>query len=516
MTARLLSHDADGAPVAPDGRHRATVHVRGGVGATRVDLDELRGIESRLEDVVAQVSHLEAALTAGARGFALDAAAAPALAAAADDSVDTAVHDWWGSRRLGEEAFELLMSVRYARLLYQEAELAVHARTPAPSLVQYVLVLLGPGQFAVDAVRSVGARLTLVGRLPGMEPSTGVGYAIEGIGEILNLVHGDDDLPPDGIALDEAVRELGEHGQYIAPWFLVPRPFTYDGRTIDPDHVTAAQRLAIPLSIAFHTLTGRRPGSATDLRLTVAAPRDVPPDPDLPSVVDSLHTIHQDHGATPGTLEVRRTDHANGTRSWTVLLPSTQAMVPGGRNPVDNLTNVETFGGLVSDVEVGAARAMELVGISPDEPVAVVGFSQGGIVAMRLAADPLVRSRYNISTVVTAGSPVGHLPTPADTEVLHLEHLEDPFIGLDGTSNPEAAARTTVSRSLATGTAGELRFEIPPGESHSISEYARTAELALAAQEVSVTHASERLAAIAGGPGATVTARAFTLERAEP
>ncbi|WP_324653428.1 hypothetical protein [Georgenia sp. H159] len=516
MTALLHSDDADGAPVGPDVRHRTAVHVRGGVGATRVDPDELRGIESRLEEVVVEVSHLEAALMSGARGFALDAAAAPALAAAADDAVDTAVHDRWGSQRLGEEAFGLLMSVRYARLLYQEAELAVHARTPAPSWLQHLLVLLSPGQSTVDAVRSVGARLTLVGRLPGTEPSTGAGYALDGIGEILNLVHGDDDLPPDGIALDGAVRELGDRGQYVVPWFLVPRPFTYDGRTIDPDHVTAAQRLAIPLSVAVHALTGRRPGSATDLRLTVAAPREVPPAPDLPAVVDSLRAVHQDHGATPGTLEVRRTEHPDGTRSWTVLLPSTQAMVPGGPNPVDNLTNLETFGGLVSDVEIGAARAMELAGIPPDEPVAVVGFSQGGIVAMRLAADPLVRRRYAISTVVTAGSPVGHLPTPADTEVLHLEHLEDPFVGLDGTSNPEEAARTTVSRSLATGTTGELRFEVPPGESHSISEYARTAEIALAAHEVSVAHTSERLAAITGGPGATVTARAFTLERAGP
>ncbi len=513
MTALLHSHDADGAAVAPDGRHRTSVHVRGGVGASRVDLDALRDLERTLDELLRTTTELESTLAAGRRDLALDATWAPSRAAAADAAIDDAVAGWWGVRRLHEEVFELLMSLRYARLLYQEAELAVHARTPAPSWLGYLRLLLSPGQFVGEAVTSIGGRLTLVGRIPGFEPSTGLGHAVDALGELVNLVHGDDDLPPDGIALDLATRELGQYGQYAVPWFLLPRPFTYDGRRIDPDRITAAQRLAIPLAATFHVLTGRRPGAATDLHLTVAPPREVPPAPDLPAVVDSLHAIHFHHGAIPGTVEVRRTEHPDGTRSWTVMLPSTQAMVPGGANPVDNLTNVETYGGLVSDVEIGAARAMELAGIAPGEDVAVVGFSQGGLVAMRMAADPVLRSRYNITTVVTAGSPVGHLPTPAETEVLHLEHLEDPIIGLDGTSNPEEAARTTVSRSLATGATGELRFEIPPGESHSIGEYVETARLAMETEEASVTHLSERLAAITGGPDARVTATAFTLER---
>ena len=107
----------------------------------------------------------------------------------------------------------------------------------------------------------------------------------------------------------------------------------------------------------------------------------------------------------------------------------------------------------------------------------------------------------------------GTFPIPAGTEVLHLEHLEDPIIGLDGTSNPAEPARTTVSRSLATGTPGELDFRISPAQSHSVAGYARTAELALAAAEPSVVHLSERLAAVTGPPGARVTATAYRLER---
>src|SRR5690606_37982502 len=127
-------------------------------------------------------------------------------------------------------------------------------------------------------------------------------------------------------------------------WFLVPGPFVYDGREIDPAALTGAQRLVIPVVAAFHAFTGRRPRGADDLTLTVSPPREVPAPPDLPAVVDSLHAIHQDHGAVPGTLEVRRVEHADGTRSWVLLLPSTQAMVPGGRNPADNRPDVGTYG----------------------------------------------------------------------------------------------------------------------------------------------------------------------------
>lgn len=512
MTALLHSHDGDGAPLPPEGRHRTSVHVRGGVGATRVDLEELRHLADRLADVVRDTGRLAAALRVAQQDLALDAALAPAAAAAADAAVDTALHGWWGVRRLAEEASALLTALRYTRWLYEEAELAAHVQQPAPSWVGYLRVLVY--QFSlVHAGISVGSRLVLVGRLPGFRPRTAGQAALAGFGALVNAVVGDERLPPDGVALDRAVRELGEHGQYIVPWFLVPRPFGYDGRRIDPDALTGAQRLVIPAITLFHTVTGRTPGTATDLRISVAPPREVPPAPDLPAVVDALHDVHQDHGAAPGTLEVRRTDHPDGTRSWTVLLPSTQAMAPGGRNPVDNLTNVEAYGELVNDVEIGAARAMELAGVRPGEPVALVGFSQGGLIATRMAADPLLRSRFTITTVVTAGSPVGHLRTPADTELLHLEHVEDPIVGLDGTSNPAEPARTTVSRSLATGTTGEQRFAVPPAESHSVAEYARTAALAVTAGEASVVHVAERLAAISGGPGARVTATAFTLER---
>lgn len=506
MTLLLHRHDADGAPAAA--RPEAAVHVRGGVGPTRVDLDELWSIENRLDELRRQSGHIRSALRAAQTQLALDASWAPSEAGAADATLEEALHGWWGVERLADEIFEVFMAVRYAAMHYREAEEAARWRSPAPS---FLGALWAMGNVR-GAMTDIAVHLSMVGRIPGWEPDGPWGRLVSGAAEVLNVLYGDDTLPPDGIALDRAVREFGQSAQHVMPWFLLPSSYVHDGRTVVPDELTATQRIAVPLVQYVHAVTRRMPGTADDLSLTVAGSRRVEPVTDLATAVDSLHAIHRDQGVA-GTVEIRRTEHPDGRRSWTVLLPSTQAMLPGGANPVDNLTNLEAYGGLVTDVELGAARAMELAGIEPGEEIAVVGFSQGGLVGMRLAADPLVRARYDITTVVTAGSPVAHLPTPPDSEVLHLEHLEDPIVGLDGAANPAEPARTTVSRSLATGTPGELDFRIGPDQSHSISDYARTAELALAAAEPSVVHLSERLAAVTGPPGASVTATAYRLER---
>ena len=80
MTAHHDAPDAGGAAVASDGRHRASVRVRGGVGATRVDVEELRAIAGILDDVVRDAGRLEATLAAARGGLVLDAGWAPAQA----------------------------------------------------------------------------------------------------------------------------------------------------------------------------------------------------------------------------------------------------------------------------------------------------------------------------------------------------------------------------------------------------------------------------------------------------
>ncbi|TRW46936.1 hypothetical protein [Georgenia yuyongxinii] len=153
----------------------------------------------------------------------------------------------------------------------------------------------------------------------------------------------------------------------------------------------------------------------------------------------------QAHAANAGAVEVLRTTAPDGRRHWTVVVPGTQEQLGGGRNPMDNDTNLRTMAGVVSDMEIGVATAMDQAGIAPGEPVAMAVHSQGGLVAARLVADPVFTARFDVQTVLTAGSPIAAVELPPSVAVLSLEDVNDPTVGLDGYPNEPAANHVTVA-----------------------------------------------------------------------
>ncbi len=80
------------------------------------------------------------------------------------------------------------------------------------------------------------------------------------------------------------------------------------------------------------------------------------------------------------------------------------------------------------------AEAMRQAGIGKDEPVALIGHSQGGIVAATLASD--WAEEYTIEHVVTAGSLVANHPIPQRTWVTSVEIDDELVAALDGAANP--------------------------------------------------------------------------------
>ena len=64
------------------------------------------------------------------------------------------------------------------------------------------------------------------------------------------------------------------------------------------------------------------------------------------------------------------------------------------------------------------------------EEVALYGHSQGGITVSNIAADPAIQDRYNITTLLTAGSPTAGADIPDDVHALHLENTGDASPGL--------------------------------------------------------------------------------------
>lgn len=133
-----------------------------------------------------------------------------------------------------------------------------------------------------------------------------------------------------------------------------------------------------------------------------------------------------------GEVQVLRYDNPGSPEpSWSVVIRGTEQWAPGSSNPQDLLSNFQEVAGKMSDQRVAVLAAMELAGIGPGEAVELVGHSQGGAVTLSIAASEEVTAKYNVVSVLTAGGPVGAVPSPT-VRVLALENTADIVPALDG------------------------------------------------------------------------------------
>ncbi|MCL3861656.1 GPI inositol-deacylase [Actinotalea sp. K2] len=277
----------------------------------------------------------------------------------------------------------------------------------------------------------------------------------------------------------------------------------------------AARALASTLGVASAVTTGPTQLVVSPVVQTPASGRAGGAPAPVRSASDALGRVtvtYPGAGGPPGTVEIQRLDHPDGTRAWSVAIPGTQEWGPGGGpNPLDLTTNLRLMAGLPDDGSALVLEAMAQAGVGPDEKVVLTGHSQGGMVAMQLASDPSVRDRYTIDTVITAGSPVGHVEVPPETQVMNLQHEEDPVHAIDGVPSPDERNRTTVVRKLASSSdPAERMLALSASASHSCAAYERSGELYENAAHPSLAAQHARLAEVLGGAGTTAVTQQFT------
>ena len=114
-----------------------------------------------------------------------------------------------------------------------------------------------------------------------------------------------------------------------------------------------------------------------------------------------------------------------------VNIPGTEQWSPlAGSNPLDLTGNGLLAGsqGTSAGAQATAdaiAQLYEQHGIPPGTPLMLNGHSQGGMIASSLAADPQFASQYNVTNVMTYGSPVENYDVPAGVNQLNLQHSSD-------------------------------------------------------------------------------------------
>ncbi|GAA1327477.1 hypothetical protein ACFSWE_15395 [Leucobacter albus] len=174
-------------------------------------------------------------------------------------------------------------------------------------------------------------------------------------------------------------------------------------------------------------------------------------------------------------IDVKLVRGPDGSEHWVVSLPSTQQWfdIFGGGAMNDLNTNaalmLEKNPEMASQYERAVMRAMREAGMSAGDPVVFTGFSQGGIMAAKLAEN--TNLPYTTIGVVTNGSPIDTFNIPPHIPVIAFQHKGDVVPSLD--FNSDGATLPNVRRVELPAPSGEGEN----GKAHNNNNYAASIDL---------------------------------------
>lgn len=178
---------------------------------------------------------------------------------------------------------------------------------------------------------------------------------------------------------------------------------------------------------------------------------------------------------------------SQGSPKWVVYVAGTASTSLGSSTePFDMQSNLRAVAGQNSASEAAVRQAMSRAGIAAGDQVMLVGHSQGGLLAARVAES----SPYRVTQLVTVGAPLGTTAVTAPT--LAIAHRDDPVPLLAGATEA-SSARITVSTDSGAG--GD------PLAPHELGSYLRTAERIDASADPSLRAVEARIQAFARGTG---------------
>ncbi len=257
------------------------------------------------------------------------------------------------------------------------------------------------------------------------------------------------------------------------------------------------------MAAALLVLSGRNAYTATPLSLTSSPPSTVAPPR---SLADAASRIPPSGDGRP-QIRIERFESREGRPSYAVYIAGTSTFTNGTDEPFDLASNLAGIAGDDAAAYRATLDAMDDAGVQPGDPVSLIGHSQGGLVAARIAAS----GAYDTESLVTFGSPTGQIPIPDSVNHLAVEHAEDitPALGGEPIGGAEGRERIVVSRGLY--------GESPPPEAslldaHGMASYAETAALVDASDDRRLDGVKEALSGL-GPPTSAGTATLYRAQR---
>lgn len=231
----------------------------------------------------------------------------------------------------------------------------------------------------------------------------------------------------------------------------------------------------------------------------------------------------------PGSLLVS-TVRGSGQPVHIVTIPGTQSdtLSPGvnsvkgadesaaratAMNPWDAAGIVEGMGFGSQHVSGAVADALTRAGAKPGDKVVISGYSQGGIHAANLAGDSRFTETFDVSYVLTMGSPVALAALPGKTRALHLEDRRDMVPGTDGAQNPAGRNRVTVYFDGPGALAEQSNSGF--GQAHKLANYRMRAGELAGATDPGIIESTGQLAGLLAGSG-SLRVQSYQLRRVVP
>lgn len=462
--------------------------VRGGAGGTAARLDDLAAAAALLRSCGGDLLRVGAALLAVGADPLLQATTlvSPLTALAADGALAAATVGPRGVGAVGARLMALGCAVGAVERLYAATDAvcteAVHqadlaaGRVVGTALAPFTPVLVGSAAVAGAAAPQLDPDGRLAGRAGDIAMSVMGRY-----GDVTE--HVVDALP--GVVTGVLGPSLGAGVAWSGA----------AGTRWPPGDIAAGARLVGAAGFAVPAL---RDGGS--VRVTMGPVRPAVPLRGMAELTERIVGCTPAAGAGPGTVRVEAVVGADGRRAWVVSIPGMQTM-SGGGNPFDLAGSVHGMAGEQTAAHATVLQAMHAAGVRHGEPVLLAGHSLGGIVAAGLASDARFRSQFDVTHVLTVGSPIGGFPIPDRVQVLAIEHSDDPVPRLDGRPNPDRPGWVTVQRTLtppASAVSGVV--------AHELGGYSQTAALVEASRHPSVEAWRAGLTPFLDRPGATAWA----------
>lgn len=147
----------------------------------------------------------------------------------------------------------------------------------------------------------------------------------------------------------------------------------------------------------------------------------------------SAYAATDENGDTTAGVRIVAVKQPDGTNAYIVNIPGTESNTANGNsNPLDYTSNIRLVSGQSSAASRAVAEAMARAGIPSDAPVLLAGHSQGGMIAQELATDPSFTGQYNVTNVLTAGSPTQPYAIDPNIDYLAIAHPADIVPMFDG------------------------------------------------------------------------------------